>query len=69
MVFQIRDMEIESECLLIKGLISEGKNRLYATRGVGQVVLFLYDLVNVKNIAMSVNDLGGTRDIFINVCK
>ena len=48
MVFQIRDMEIESEYLLIKGLISEGKNRLYATRGVGQVVLFLYDLVNVK---------------------
>ena len=48
MVFQIRDMETESEYLLIKGLISEGKNRLYATRGVGQVVLFLYDLVNVK---------------------
>lgn len=41
-------MEIKSECLLIEGLISEGKNRLYATRGVGQVVLFLYDLVNVK---------------------
>lgn len=40
-------MEVESECLLIEGLISEGKNRLSLHEGVGQVVQFILEQIEI----------------------